>query len=385
MNSNCTWVVPPVSGANPVTEKELAVFVADCCAQSESLCVTGGRTRLETDIVRAHHQLGTTGLSGIIDYEPGELTLIVRAGTSMMEVDKVLSAEGQQLAFEPMESRSLYGSSGTSTIGGVVATNASGPRRVVAGGCRDHLLGVRFVDGSGRILKSGGRVMKNVTGLDLSKLLCGSYGTLGILTEVALKTLPVAPCQETIVFQGVSATEAIEIFVKVLATPFGVSGAAFHAKIAWLRLEGLERQVSYRRDRIQALFSGREMEILSAHKSRSLWRRLRDVDHFAGLDAPLWRILVKPSDAPATVAALESLGGDTSIDWGGGLIWYAGNAESGRVRASLSSGHATLVRRDGLIAPDMFHPASLPIAALSLAMRRAFDPAGILNPGLMGA
>lgn len=385
MNSERTPTARQVGGANPATEKELAVIVADCCARSESLCIAGGRTRLETDIVRAHRRLGTTGLSGIIDYEPGELTLIARTGTSITEVDKVLSAQGQQLAFEPMESRCLLGSSGISTIGGVVATNASGPRRVVAGGCRDHLLGVRFVDGSGRILKSGGRVMKNVTGLDLSKLLCGSYGTLGILTEVALKTLPVAPCQETIVFQGVNATEAVEIFAKVLATPFGVTGAAFHTKVAWLRLEGLERQVRYRRDRIQALFSGREMEILAEHESRSLWRRLRDVDHFAGLDAPLWRILVKPSDAPATVAALESLGGDTSIDWGGGLIWYAGNAESGRVRASLSGGHATLVRRGDLIAPDIFHPASSPIAALSLAMRRTFDPAGILNPGLMGA
>jgi glycolate oxidase FAD binding subunit len=267
----------------------------------------------------------------------------------------------------------------------MVATNASGPRRVIAGACRDHLLGVRFVDGRGRILKSGGRVMKNVTGLDLGKLLCGSYGTLGVLTEVALKTLPVAPCQETIVFHDVNATEAVELFAQALATPFEVSGAAFHARTAWLRLEGLERQVSYRRDRIQALFSERQTEVLIEDKSRSLWRRLRDVEHFADRNSPLWRILVKPSDAPMTVAALESLGGRVSIDWGGGLIWYTGDAAADRVRAAFPAGHATLVRRGCLVASDMFQPASGPVASLSYALRRTFDPAGIFNPGLMGA
>lgn len=377
-------VAQRASGIPPATENELAALVADCRSKSESLCIAGGRTRLEANTIRAQHQLSTAALTGVIEYEPGELTIIARAGTPMTEIEALLSTQGQQLAFEPMDSRSLLGSSGSSTIGGVVATNASGPRRVIAGACRDHLLGVRFVDGAGRILKSGGRVMKNVTGLDLGKLLCGSYGTLGILTEVALKTLPVAPCQETIAFHEVNATVAVELFAKALATPFEVSGAAFHANTAWLRLEGLERQVSYRRDRVQALFGGRKTEILLEDKSRSLWRRLRDAEHFSGLDSPLWRILVKPSDAPMTVAALESLGGSASIDWGGGLIWYTGHAEGDRVRAALPAGHATLIRRGGLVASDMFQPASAPIASLSAALRRNFDPAGILNPGLMG-
>jgi glycolate oxidase FAD binding subunit len=384
MKGDGKTAVAQARNAAPATETELATLVADCRSRSESLCVSGGRTRLEADAICAHHQLSTAGLTGVIDYEPGELTLIARTGTPMTEIEALLSAQGQQLAFEPGDSRNLLGSGGHSTIGGVVATNASGPRRVIAGACRDHLLGVRFVDGKGRILKSGGRVMKNVTGLDLSKLLCGSYGTLGILTEVALKTLPAAPCQETIILHDVSVIKAVELFAKALATPFEVSGAAFHAKTAWLRLEGLERQVSYRRDRLQVLFSKYNTEILPGDKSRSLWRKLRDVEHFSNLESPLWRILVKPSDAPATVMALESLGGSASIDWGGGLIWYVSSAESGRIRAALSAGHATLVRRGGIVASEIFQPEPAPIASLSAAVRRTFDPAGILNPGLMG-
>lgn len=369
----------------PSTERDLASFVTDCHARSETLSIAGGRTRIPPNAVRGQHQLSTQALTGIVDYEPGELMLIVRSGTHLAEVETALSAAGQHLAFEPMDTCSLLGSDGTPTIGGVVATNVSGPRRILTGACRDHLLGVRFVDGRGRILKSGGRVMKNVTGLDLGKLLCGSYGTLGILTEVALKTLPAPLCQETLVLHDVPALHAVEIFAKALATPFEVSGATYYNGTAWLRLEGLEQQVTYRRGRLQSLFRSEEIEILAGEDSRYRWRSLRDVEHFAGVDTPLWRVLVKPTDAPATIAALEQLGGQTSIDWGGGLVWYCGTSETGLVRAALAGGHATLIRPGRLPPGDRFHPASATVAALSASLRRTFDPAGILNPGLMGA
>lgn len=370
---------------NPSTEAELAAIVADCHDRSEGVCIAGGWTRIPLGTVQAQHQLTTHALTGIVDYEPGELTLIVRAGTPIADIEAVLSGAGQQLAFEPMDSRRLLGVNGTPTIGGVVAANVSGPRRIIAGACRDHLLGVRFVDGNGRILKSGGRVMKNVTGLDLGKLLCGSYGTLGILTEVALKTLPAPPCQQTLALHGMSASHAVGIFAKALATPFEVTGAAYHEGTAWLRLEGLERQVAYRRGRLQALFAGEEIEVIQDADSRSCWRSLRDVEHFGGADTPLWRVLVKPTEAPTSIAALERLGGRTSIDWGGGLVWYCGPGGGGSVRAALPTGHATLVRRGRLLASEIFHPALAPVAGLAASLRRTFDPASILNPGLMGA
>ncbi len=368
--------------SNPSTEEDLAAIVADCRDRSEGLCIAGGQTRIPPGTIQAQRQLTTHALTGIVDYEPGELTLVVRAGTPIADIDALLSGAGQQLAFEPTDSRRLLDTDGTPTIGGVVAANVSGPRRIVAGACRDHLLGVRFVDGHGRILKSGGRVMKNVTGLDLGKLLCGSFGTLGILTQVALKTLPAAPCQETLALHGVSAVHAVGIFA---ATPFEVSGAAYHEGTAWLRLEGLEQQVAYRRGRLQALFGSEEIEILAGEASRGCWRSLRDVEHFAGVDTPLWRVLVKPTEAPATIVALERLGGRTSIDWGGGLIWYCGPAEGSLVRAVLPAGHATLLRRGSLPAGDLFQPATQAVATLSASLRRTFDPIGILNPGLMGA
>ena len=375
---------PPVlNGAAPSSEAELAALVADSFGHARSLRIVGGRTRVETDADAAEPQLSVTGLGGIVDYQPGELTLIARAGTPVAEIETLLASQGQSLAFEPPESRGLLGSNGSPTVGGMVAVNASGPRRVLAGACRDHLLGVRFVDGRGRILKSGGRVMKNVTGLDLGKLLCGSFGTLGVLTEVALKTLPSAACQETLTFPGISPAQALDIFARALATPFEISGAAFHDGTAWLRLEGRERQLAYRRQRVSEMLRERQIVVVADSDSRALWKRLRDVHHFADSNVPLWRVVVKPSDAPAVVEALERLDGETSIDWGGGLVWYCGPAAGAAVRAVLLGGHATLVRRGARPVSEMFQPATPGVAALSASLRRTFDPASILNPGLV--
>lgn len=368
----------------PRDEAEVAAVVAECYAKARRLQIAGGGTRLQAGAVAADGLLTTRELSGIVTYEPGALTLIARAGTSVDEIEAALAAEGQALAFEPMDHRALLGANGTPTVGGMVAANVSGPRRVQAGACRDHLLGVRFVDGRGRVIKNGGRVMKNVTGLDLGKLMCGSHGTLGILTEVALKTLPIAESQQSLAFHCVGVDDAVAIFSAALGTPFEVSGAAFHAGTAWLRIEGLSPQVDYRRERLTTLFRDREIDVVSDAESRVLWRELRDLRHFAGRADAVWRILVKPTDAPAAVTALERLGGEASLDWGGGLIWYAGDADAVSVRRAAGAGHAILVRRGALPGDAIFAPEPTAVAALSAGLRRTFDPAGIFNPGLMG-
>lgn len=370
--------------AVPATEAELAAFVEDSFGQKRKLHVCGGDTRCRA-AVAADMVVTTRGIGGIVTYEPGELTLIARAGAAVDEIERLLAAEGQSLAFEPMDHRVLLGTDGTPTIGGMVGANVSGPRRVQAGACRDHLLGVRFVDGRGRIIKNGGRVMKNVTGMDLGKLLCGSRGTLGILTEVALKTLPLAEAQKTLAFSGLSPHEAAAIFSTALATPFEVSAAAFANGTAWLRIEGLRRQVEYRRERLETFFGGRKIDTVEDDESRRLWRKLRDVRHFADRSDAVWRILVKPTDAPAVMEALEPLGGEASLDWGGALIWYCGSTDYAAVRAAVPSGVVTLARPGPGGAGPAFASEAPGVAALAASLRRVFDPAGIFNPGRMGS
>jgi len=380
--SNAVDRTPDV--ASPSSEAEMAEYIADRRDASTPLQVIGGGTRLITSNSGGGAQrLSTRSLNGVVTYEPGALTLVVRTGTAIEEIEKLLAGEGQALAFEPMDHRSLMGTSGSPTIGGVVACNVSGPRRTLVGACRDHLLGVRFIDGRGRIVKNGGRVMKNVTGLDLSKLLCGSYGTLGVLTEVALKTLPVAETEQTLAFKNISLNEASRMFASALSTPFEVSGAAFVSGSAWLRIEGFSRQVAYRRERLLNMFRQSEIEVEDVTASRRLWRDLRDLRHFAGSDLPVWRILVKPTDAPMVASALEALGGSVSLDWGGGLIWYAGEASSADIRRASHPGQALLVRRGTASDFKVFPRESESVSRLSCALRKTFDPAGILNPGLM--
>lgn len=356
----------------PATEAELAEILADCHARRRPLRIAGGGTRVENRSLG--EALSLSRLSGVVTYSPGEMTLIARPGTPLPEIQAMLAAEGQALAFEPPDMRAVLSRNGTPTLGGMVAANASGPRRLLAGACRDHLLGVRFVDGQGRVLKNGGRVMKNVTGLDLSKLLAGSHGTLAVLTEVVLKTLPLLPARTTLAFPGTDEATALRIFTAALSTPFEVSGAAHVGGTAFLRIEGLEGQLSYRRDRLLALLAEDRPEVVED----APWEAIRDAAHFAG-GAPLWRILCKPSDAPGLCAGLRAMGGDCSLDWGGGLIWYRG---PGQPRALAP--HTTLIRRADAAGPA-FPPLPGAVARLQDGLRRSFDPAGILNPGLMAS
>ena len=276
---------------------------------SGPLRILGGGTRGLAERVEGA-ELPVAGLAGIELYEPGALTLVVRAGTPLAKVEKALAREKQRLAFEPPDMRALLGTTGTPTIGGAIATNASGPRRVVAGAARDFMLGVRFVDGRGTVVKNGGRVMKNVTGLDLVKLMSGSHGTLGVLTEVSLKVLPVAETEATLILHGLTPEQAVAAFSSALGSPFEVSGAAFaprvagEAPVAMLRVEGFGSSVTYRCERLRERLAGTgEIDVETRH-SAALWRGVRDVTSLAGRPGALWRLSVRPSDAPHVLDAL---------------------------------------------------------------------------------
>ncbi len=368
----------------PETEAELAGFLRDA---TRPMAIRGGGTR-PVGLIQPGGVLETGGLDGITLYEPGALTLVARAGTPLAEVEAALAAEGQRLPFEPMDHRALLGTTGAPTLGGMVAANASGPRRVVAGACRDSLIGVRFVDGTGSVVKNGGRVMKNVTGYDLVKLMAGSWGTLGVLTEVSFKLLPAPESAATLVWEGLDAAQAVALMSAALGLPWEVNAASHlpDGRTA-LRIEGFAASVDYRADELGKALArfGRSVRF-SRDEGAALWQAVRDVTPFAAGQGAgdIWRLSVKPSDAPALA---QKAGGEALFDWGGGLVWLR-LPEGTDLRARLGEfrGHATLIRAsvDTRRRLPVFQPEPAPVAALSKGLRARFDPRGLLNPGLMG-
>ena len=383
------------------TETEIAGAIRDAAAAKTPLELTAGGTRRTLGRpVQAAETLSLASLTNITLYEPGELTLVVQAGMTIAALDDLLEGENQQLTFEPPDHRALLGSTGDPTIGGSVAVAASGPRRLRAGAARDALLGIRYVNGQGEVLRSGGRVMKNVTGYDLPKLMCGAYGTLGAITEIGLKVIPKVEVVKTLAVAGLDNAQAIAAMSAALKTPTDVSAAAhlpasaskelgFSEAVTLLRVEGFETQAAYRITVLQEALAefGDLVEIDS-----NPWPAIRDVMMFAGDDRAVWRLSVKPTDAPGLVATLQDqMDCEAFFDWGGGLIWLAcaegDDAQESIVRTALSgvSGHATLMRASDTVraAVPVFQPEPVPIAALTERIRAEFDPAGILNPGRM--
>ncbi|MGJ8616429.1 MAG: FAD-binding protein [Sulfitobacter sp.] len=366
----------------PTNEKELAEMVAGATA---AFCVQGGGTR---GIADSGDVLSVAGLSGITLYEPGALTMVVQAGTPIAEIEHALAKENQRLAFEPMDHRGLLGTKGKPTIGGVFAANVSGPRRIAVGAARDFLLGVRFVDGQGEVIKNGGRVMKNVTGYDLVKLMAGSFGTLGVLTEVSLKVLPKPETQATLVLHGLSDEAAVQAMSQAMGSPFEVTGAAHDPATSQtaFRVEGFEASVQYRIGRLRILFSplNAEMSVLDAENSHTHWTNFRDVKAFHGTEGDVWRVSCKPSDAPTLVSRA---GADAYyFDWAGGLIWFR-MAQGSNLRNRLGTfdGHATLVRAalEARLNLGVFQPESSGVARITAGLRARFDPKGLFNAGLM--
>ena len=375
----------------PENEAQLADAIRDA---GGALSIRGGATR---GLSPAGDVIETSGLHGVRLYEPGALTLVVGAGTPMDDIDTILGEKNQRLAFEPMDHRALLGTSGVPTIGGVAAANVSGPRRLQVGAARDHMLGVRFVTGTGEIVKNGGRVMKNVTGYDLVKVLAGSYGTLGVLSEVSLKVQAIPEAQATLVLRGQGMSDALADLMRAMSTPYDVSGAAYVSSVNGktgserrIRVEGMAGSVAYRAGKL-ADFLGADA-VIEGEDSAALWQELRDVAPFAGRDGAVWKVSTRPSRAAGLSQALTDGGQRHEViaDWSGGLLWLlvpeAGDLGAAAIRAAVAQagGHATLIRGDLARTGVTRFQSQGPIQdRLAAGLRARFDPRGILNAGLM--
>ncbi len=373
----------------PSNETELAGLVAAAQGPIE-IIGTGSKRRLGRP-VQAAATLDMSGFSRIIAYEPEELILDVGAGTRLSEVEELIAARGQQLAFEPPDWSALLGAPHSGTVGGLIACNLSGPRRIKAGAARDHMLGVQGVTGAGDFFKAGARVVKNVTGYDLPKLLTGSYGTLAAITSVILKVLPAPETEETVVLTGLDDAQAVNAMSLAMQSACEVSAAAHvPGEAVFLRLEGVAPSVAYRRDALAKLLK-MPVEVLAAKSSAARWRAVRDGELFTDRpDHPLWRLSVAPSDAPQIIRALkEKTDLRYLFDWAGGLVWIevppSQDAASSLIRSAFAQGHATLIRaaEAARASVDVFQPQAEALAALSARVKDSFDPRHIFNPGRM--
>jgi glycolate oxidase FAD binding subunit len=385
-------------------------------AGSRSLEVVGhGSKRALGRPAQADATLDLSALSGITLYEPEELVLSAKAGTPLAEIEETLAKSAQELAFEPMDYGPLLGGTpGSGSIGGALAANLSGPRRIKSGAARDHFLGAVAVSGRGEIFKTGGRVVKNVTGYDLCKLLAGSWGTLAVMTEVTLKTLPRAETEVTLVLSGLDAAKAIKAMAAAMGSAGDVSGAAHlpanvaarasdslptgHATTA-LRLEGVAPSVVHRLRMLQDLLRPYgTTTTLDAPQSRELWRAIRDATPFAASgpagERLVWRISTAPTrGADLSERILAACDAEVMHDWAGGLMWVAvapaddGHAGSIRGAVAACGGHATLIRAPMAVraAVSVFEPTQDGLTALMKRVKQSFDPNGVLGPGRMWA
>lgn len=379
--------------SRPRTAEEVLAAVVQAGATGRRLEVVGGGTKRGVGAVRADEVLSLAGLSKVVDYQPEELVLTAQAGARLADLEKLVASEGQMLPFEPPRWTRLLGASGRPTLGGALAANLSGPRRIRAGAARDHFLGFEAVSGRGERFKAGGKVVKNVTGYDLMKLMAGSWGTLAVLTEVTIKVLPAPRSEMTMLLFGLADARASEAMTLAMNGPFEVSAAAHlpaptaaapplkaQMAVTALRLEGFEASVAARAEALAGAFRGfGVVERLDAAHSREFWAQVREVEAFAADPRPLWRLSLPPA---AGWRAAEALAGDVLYDWAGGLVWLASEVDPAAVRAAARAhgGHAARLRGG----PGAFEPATGALAALHERVKAAFDPLGVLNPGRMG-
>jgi glycolate oxidase FAD binding subunit len=403
----------------PNDAKDVEAAVQWAVAQGKTLEIIGhGSKRGLGRPAQTDATLDLSGLTGVTLYEPEELVLSARAGTPMSEIEELLARHMQALAFEPMDYSSLLGvPPGLGTIGGALATNLSGSRRLKAGAARDHFLGVTAISGRGETFKSGGRVVKNVTGYDLCKLMVGAWGTLAAMTEVTIKVLPAPETEATLLIRGLAPEQAIVAMTSAMGSACDPSGAAHlpaaatarlpasqaagagGSALTALRLEGFAPSVAHRRRLLEALMQPiGELAALDAPASRALWLAIRDATLLArergGRERPLWRLSTAPSRG-AELAALIARQAEAEMlfDWAGGLIWLAldGGDDAGaallRSAVTATGGHATLIRSPAAVraASDVFSPQDAGLAALTKRIKASFDPSGVLNPGRMWA
>jgi glycolate oxidase FAD binding subunit len=371
----------------PDTEQDVADAIR---AASGPLLVQGNATKAAMlRPVQAAETLSTSNYAGITLYAPNELVMSAKAGTRLADIEAALAEHGQQMIGEPPH---IHGEN--QTIGGIFATNLSGPRRVTGGAMRDHVLGVRCVNGRGDIQKFGGRVLKNVTGLDLAKFLTGSFGTLAVLTEVTFKVLPIAEAAGTLAIPNLEPEAAVKLLSAGLGSPFSVSGAAYlpAEKTAYLRIEDFAVSVKYRTEKLAAqLRDFGTAEILGAEASKILWRGIRDCKPLPPGEA-IWRISAAPSAGPKILRALEAHGVTGFLDWGGGLVWLSGPAtqaahDAVRAAAAAHGGVWWLMNAPAPLRAvvDVLPPEAPALAAIGARVRATFDPRGIFNPGKLRA
>jgi glycolate oxidase FAD binding subunit len=398
---------------HPTDTGQAAEIVAWAAAESQPLEIVAGRTKRQLGRpTQAEHMLDVSGLGGIVEYDPPELILTARPATSMAEIAAQLNAHCQMLSFEPPDWRGLLGSGGQPTLGGALACNLAGPRRVRAGAARDFLLGFSAINGWGDAWKAGGKVVKNVTGYDMCKLQAGAFGTLSVLTEITLKVIPKPETACTVLLLALGDEVAIPALSQALNSPYEVSAAAHLpaavarrsgigavaeglGAVTALRLEGPGPSVAYRADALEALL-GRGAR-LEAAETAQFWTEIGAVRPLLDT-APrqVWRVCPTPSSAVAVVRAVyERLpSAEAFYDWAGGLVWVSldpgeagSDAGEAVVRAAVRQmgGHAMLV-----LAPDtvraavpVFEPVTGALAALTARVKNGFDPRGVLNPGRM--
>ncbi len=396
--------------------RDVEQVVRAALAGEQPLEITGhGSKRSIGQPVATNAVLDISALNAVNSYEPNELIITVQAGAPLGDVTSLLDSKNQQFAFEPMSTAPLLGTPDIGTIGGMIAAGLAGPRRIKAGGVRDHLLGAHAVSGFGESFKTGGRVVKNVTGYDLCKLLAGSWGTLAVMTEVTLKVMPRAESERTLVLRGLDDISANRAMTAALGSPFDVSGAAHvpgsavraaggpladlgsQQAVTLLRLEGIMASAAHRASSLAAALGGfGSADIIEDAASAAIWNEVRDCIPFAAAGAsgslPVWRIVCPPASGGMLGAGLaRDAGADVIYDWGGGLIWAAvpPSADAGakmlRPRVAAVGGHATLFRASEAVRRDVdvFHPQATGLASLSERVRRSFDPKNILNPGRM--
>ena len=391
----------------PRDPAEVAALVAEAAAKRTPLSITGlaSKTALGRPVKNAG-RLDLSRLAGVTFYEPEELVFSALAGTPVETIDSLLAANAQELPFEPMSFAALYGT-GPGTLGGAIMANVSGPRRIKAGAARDFVLGIKAVSGRGEAFKAGGRVVKNVTGYDLSRGLAGSFGTLAVATEITLKVLPRAETSVTLLLENLDPGRAVEALCAAMGAPVEVSGAAhlppgaaktqgFATAITALRLEGFAPSIAERYERLAGLLkSYAPARRLAAPASQTLWRAIRDVTPLAEpRDKIIWRISVAPTSGPKVAAAINSAyPAEALFDWSGGLVWLAldpcADAAAGFIRQTIAQhggGHATLVRApvETRARIPVFEPQPAALATLSRRLKEAFDPFGILEPRRIG-
>ncbi|SDI36754.1 MULTISPECIES: FAD-binding protein [Bradyrhizobium] len=410
--------------------QDVEQVVRAAIASEQPLEIVGHGTRRQVGQPMATNALlDLSALNAVSAYEPNELIITVQAGAPLADVQSLIDSKNQQFAFEPVDTSLLLGMPGNGTIGGMIGVGLAGPRRIKAGGARDHLLGAHAVSGFGDSFKTGGRVVKNVTGYDLCKLLTGSWGTLAVMTEVTLKVMPKPESERTLMLRALDDLTANRAMTAALGSPFDVSGAAHLPTSAFrpaggaladlgskglesqslgsqglgsqdqavtlIRLEGIAASVADRAVSLsKTLAPFGAVEILQDTASNAVWRAIRDIEPFAARGSlgawPVWRIVCPPAAGGALGQALaRDTGGDVIYDWGGGLIWAAlpprpdAQAALVRQRVEAAGGHAMLVRASEPVRRnvDVFHPQPGGLALLSERVRHSFDPKTILNRG----